>query len=58
MKKNIHMPGEAGEWREAGREGRKDAGESKGRHQVTHFRFQPGPLSQALLNSQKSSRQD
>lgn len=38
MNKNIHMPGAAGEWRKGGLE-RKDAGESLGRHQFTHFRF-------------------
>lgn len=47
MNKNIHMPGAAGEWRKGGLE-RKDAGESLGRHQFTHFRFsqnlEPGTI--------------
>lgn len=36
MKKNIHMPEEAGEWRKGG--GGDEAGESRGKHQSTHFR--------------------
>lgn len=36
MKKNIHMPEEAGEWRKGGGE---EAGESRGKHRFTHFRF-------------------